>query len=260
MYARDALIDLTYAENAADGRLFEFNRGEKSSGVTSPGWMLLLAAVFKLAPAWYVPAIAKAFNLLAWYALAFVVWLTARRVLGADGWAFLAALTAGLLPGSAYNATIGMESGLFALVVMLFLYLAARWKWLYAGPTPGAWRDVAVGVTLGAAAWLRPEGFVVGAVALAYAAAMLRRDGLGVARIAARLAASTAVFAAVAGSMLLFHVWMTGDLIASPSIVASSAAETACSRNCWAIRTVPAPSFSIRKPSSRGMVSRESTF
>ena len=228
MYAGDALIHLAYAENAAAGRLFEFNPGEKSSGVTSPGFMLLLAAFFKIASAYYVPALVKALNLLAWYALAFVVWLTARRVLGSDGWAFLAAVTAGLLPGSAYNATIGMESGLFALAVMLFLYLAARWKWLFGDRPREAWQGVAIGVTLGVAAWLRPEGFVVGAIALAYATAMLRRDGLGVARIAARLAASVAVFAAVAGSMLLFHVWMTGDLImtSGASRVALSAARS----------------------------------
>ena len=218
MYAGDALIHLAYAENAAAGRWFEFNPGEKSSGVTSPGWMLLLAGCFKLAPAWYVPALVKALNLLAWYALALVVWLTARRVLGSDGWALLAALTAGLLPGSAYNATIGMENGVFALVVMLFLHLAARWQWLYGDRLQARWRGVALGAALGAAAWLRPEGFVVGAVALAYAAAVLRRDGLGTAGIAARLAAPCAVFAALAGSMLLFHLWMTGDLLMTSGV------------------------------------------
>ena len=213
MYAGDALIHLTYAENAAAGHWFEFNRGEKSSGVTSPGWMLLLAACFRLAPAWYVPAMVKALNLLAWYALAFVVWLTARRVLGSDGWAFLAALTAGLLPGSAYNATIGMENGLFALVVMSFLCLAARWQWPRGDRAAESRQGVALGAVLGVAAWLRPEGFVVGAIALAYAAAVLRRDGLGATGIAARLAAPSAVFAVLAGSMLLFHLHMTGDLI-----------------------------------------------
>ena len=218
MYAGDALIHLTYAENAAKGHLFEFNLGEKSSGVTSPGYMLLLAALFKLAPAYFIPVMVKALNLAAWYALVLMVYLTARRVLGSNDWAFLAALTAGLLPGSAYNATIGMENGLFALAVMLFLYLAARWKWLYGNHHHGSWRGVAVGVTLGAAAWLRPEGLVVGAIALGYAATMLRRDGLGIKPIGARLAWPFASFAALAGAMLSFHMWMTGDLVMTSGV------------------------------------------
>ena len=118
MYAGDAEIHLVYAENAARGDFFEFNRGEKASGVTSTGYMLLLGAVFRLAPDSFVPVVVKSLDLLSWYALVALVYLTARRILGDDVWAYLAALAAGLLPGSAYNSTIGMENGMFGALVL----------------------------------------------------------------------------------------------------------------------------------------------
>ena len=44
-YAGDAQVHLIYGENAAHGRFFEFNQGEPSAGVTSPGFMLLRRGV-----------------------------------------------------------------------------------------------------------------------------------------------------------------------------------------------------------------------
>ena len=55
MYAGDAMIHLVYAENAAAGRFFEFNPGEKSAGVTSPGYMLLVTGLFRLTAPEAVP-------------------------------------------------------------------------------------------------------------------------------------------------------------------------------------------------------------
>ena len=46
MYAGDAEIHLVYGENASKGCFFCFNPGEPSSGVTSPGWMLIIAMMF----------------------------------------------------------------------------------------------------------------------------------------------------------------------------------------------------------------------
>ncbi len=213
MYAGDAEIHLVYAENAAAGDLFEFNRGEKSSGVTSTGYMLVLAAFFKLAPDSLVPAIVKATNLLGWYALAGLVYLVARRVLDSAEWAFLAALAAGLLPGSAYNSTIGMENGLFGAAVMLFMYLVARWDWLTGDGHVDLRRGLAIGVVLGLAAWLRPEGVAVGGIALGYAAVVLWRDKLAITTVVSRLVVPSAAFAALVALMTLFHLWATGDLL-----------------------------------------------
>ena len=73
VYAGDAVIHLIYAENAARGHFYEFNLGEVTAGVTSTGYMLLLAGLFRLLPAPLVPIAAKLLGALAWFAsLAFV--------------------------------------------------------------------------------------------------------------------------------------------------------------------------------------------
>jgi hypothetical protein len=66
-YAGDSQVHLIYGQNAAEGAFFEFNLGEKSAGVTSPGYMLLIAGFFKVAPDVWVPAMIKATNLFFWY-------------------------------------------------------------------------------------------------------------------------------------------------------------------------------------------------
>jgi hypothetical protein len=218
MYAGDAEIHLVYAENAAAGDFFKFNRDEKSSGVTSTGYMLILAAFFSLAPDSLVPVIVKATNLLAWYALAALVYLAARRILDSSVWAYLAALAAGLIPGSAYNSTIGMENGMFGALVMLFFYLAVRWDWMTADGRQDRRKDLALWVVLGLAAWLRPEGVALGGIVFAYAALVLWRDGSRIAGVVSRLVAPSAAFAALVAAMTLFHLWATGDLLPSSGL------------------------------------------
>src|SRR4029078_2904336 len=67
MFAGDSEIHLVYGENAAQGHYFEFNPGEKSPGVTSPGYMMFLAMLFKTFPIQWVPLAMKGANLLGWY-------------------------------------------------------------------------------------------------------------------------------------------------------------------------------------------------
>ena len=69
MYAGDAEIHVVYGESASNGHFFEFNPGEKSSGVTSIGYMMVVSALFKLFPSFYVPLVLKLINVAAWYAL-----------------------------------------------------------------------------------------------------------------------------------------------------------------------------------------------
>ena len=45
-FAGDAEVHMFFMESAAAGRFFEFNPGETVSGETSPGYMLLGAALF----------------------------------------------------------------------------------------------------------------------------------------------------------------------------------------------------------------------
>jgi hypothetical protein len=218
MYAGDAEIHLVYAENAANGDFFEFNRGEKSSGVTSPGYMMMLAALFKLAPATLVPAIVKSLNLLWWYGLVLLVFLIARRLIPTPPWAYLAALVAGLLPGSAYNSTIGMENGLFGLLVMLVIYLMVRWRWLSPDVPVRPHRELLLGALLGLAALLRPEGLVFASISLAYRSAALRSSIFSFNAVVARLVLPSIPFLLLTAGLVLFHMSETGDILPSSGL------------------------------------------
>jgi hypothetical protein len=213
MFAGDAEIHLVFGENAAKGHFFEFNPGEKVSGETSPGYMLLVAAFFKLAPAALVPAIMKGLGFLSWYGLLVLVFLTAARLLPHRAWAYVATLVAGLLPGSAFNATYGMENGLFAFVIFLFIYLVIRWRWLSPGQRVGHRQELLLGTLLGMASWLRPEGLVVAFLALTFRALLFGRVLGSVNAIFMRLLLPSIAFLFLAAGLVLFHTVQTGDLL-----------------------------------------------
>ncbi len=97
MFAGDAEIHLAYAERAAQGHFFEFNPGEPSPGVTSPGYMLLLSLFFLVLPAWSVALAAKIFDFVIWYAFIAVLYLLFQQVLRDRRWALGATLIAGIL-------------------------------------------------------------------------------------------------------------------------------------------------------------------
>jgi hypothetical protein len=217
MYAGDAAIHLVYGENAAHGRFFEFNPGEKSPGVTAPGYMLLLALFFRVFPDTWVPAVVKGFNILCWYALIGLVFLLASRVFGREPWAWATAVVAGLLPGSVYNSTIGMESGIFALLVVLWIYLADCLGWFAPASSSttaaGAGSELALGALLGLTCWLRPEGFVIAAIALAYRAIFAARLRICWRSAAVRSGLFAMSFMVVAGAVVAFHVYQTGYVL-----------------------------------------------
>ena len=217
MFAGDAEIHLVYGANAAHGAFFEFNPGETSPGVTSPGFMLLVAALFRVLPAAVVPMAMKVLCLLAWYGLSVVVFLLARRFGLRGGWDWAACGVAGLIPGSAYNATIGMESGIFALAACAWLYAALRTGWFDPGSeTPSGrtwWNDALLGGAMGVATWLRPEAVVIGGLATAYRAFHFNQTGTPWRRSAARTFAFLTPFALVTGLAVAFHYAYTGYLI-----------------------------------------------
>ena len=77
-FAGDSQVHLVYGENASEGRFFEFNLDEKSAGVSSPGYMVFLASLFKVFPDTWVPAVMKGANILFWYGLVVLVFLLAK--------------------------------------------------------------------------------------------------------------------------------------------------------------------------------------
>lgn len=214
-YAGDSQVHLIYGENAAEGRFFEFNRGESSAGVTSPGFMLLIAGLFKAGPDSVVPVLVKTANLLAWYGLVLVFFLLARRLLGSGMWALLATLAVGLMPGSVYNSTIGMENGIFGVLVIGWLYYAVRTGWFEPGDggADKVLRELGSGGLLGLACWIRPEGYIVAGVALSYRAVLWLKSGRTMREVIALSAVSVVPLAVLAGSLAYFHYSQTGYLL-----------------------------------------------
>jgi hypothetical protein len=172
-FAGDAQIHLVFAENAARGEPFTFNPGERVAGETSPGYMMLGALLYRLLPAAAVPVALKALGIASFYLFVWLVYRAAQDALGQRRWALAAALAVALMPGTAYNATVGMENGLFAALVWLWLDLARRWAWLE-GRETGAPRTLALAVLLAIACWTRPEGVIVALAAFAYRLAQAR--------------------------------------------------------------------------------------
>ena len=212
-FAGDAEVHLVFAESAARGRFFEFNPGERVSGETSPGYMMLGAALFRTMPAAWVPVALKIVDLAAWYALCWLVYAVATRLLDGGGptsdriWPAIAAVAAAAMPGSVYNANVGMENGLFAAMIWWWILLATRWRWFdtRGGSVP---RELAGASILGIACWLRPEGAVVAALAHAF---RLRR-----ARPPLRVwLPSLLVTGAIGAGCLAFQYAFTGDLVAT---------------------------------------------
>jgi len=219
MFAGDAVIHLAYGETAAHGRFFEFNPGETSSGETSPGYMLILAALFRLFPPGLIPYAVKILDVSAWLALSFVVWRLAGELIPDRYLAHAAGLVAAALPGSVYNSTVGMENGLFALLVYLAVLAHARLQ--------ASHREGAVALLLSAAIWLRPEGVIVAAVW--YALVGTRSSWKGLALCLASAAALAAFHHGWTGEwvpasgrsriwLASLHSWQIGPLHVDPKV------------------------------------------
>jgi hypothetical protein len=212
-FAGDAEVHLVFAENASHGRFFEFNPGERVSGETSPGYMLLGALLFRMFPARIVPVALKLLGISAWYLLCWVAYRVAARTLkpsgmDADMWPAAAAIAAALHPGSVYNATVGMENGLFALVVWLWLDRAREWEWLEARAAVPIAREVMLSVLLGLSFWIRPEGLLVALSALAFRSLFLRTPLV-------RSLFALAITMVFVVASLLFQYAYTGDIVAT---------------------------------------------
>jgi hypothetical protein len=210
-FAGDAQVHLVFMESAAQGRFFEFNRGEVVSGETSPGYMMVGALLHRALPAKAVPVALKVIGLLSWYAVCWLVWRVARQTFveddqpdGASAWAAVAALVAATLGGSVYNANVGMENGLFAAITWAWLGLAVRWRWFEAANL-SLRRELAMAALLGVACWLRPEAFAIAAVAWAVRAHRLRGPKIWLAGLFATMAFGALGFA--------FELARTGDLV-----------------------------------------------
>lgn len=209
MFAGDAVIHLSYAEHAAHGRFFEFNPGDVSPGVTSPGYMLLIAVLFRIFSPYLIPLVVKLLNLAAWYLLVFLVWRIGRRLLTSGTLAALVAIVAGMMPGSVYNATTGMENGLFAVFVFAPIVLTLERSGCIPRRLP-----MFEGLLWGCAVWLRPEGALAAALWYVVRWEALRGQGAG-GEGKRDWWRSVVTFTILAGAVALFQLAETGTIIPS---------------------------------------------
>ncbi len=200
-FAGDTVIHFIFAENAASGDLFQFNRGEASGGETSPGYMLLIAALLLSLGAAGAAISVKLLAIASWFASLALVWLLARRLFDA-GTALLATAIAASFPGSGQNALLGMENVHFATAILLWLLVALAIGW-FGERSLGLAPSVLLGLGAGATTWIRPESipFFVIAGSLRLARSHLaRRD----------VAAFALGFAAPTIALILLHLAFAG--------------------------------------------------
>ncbi|HKE01201.1 MAG TPA: hypothetical protein VKE69_09340 [Planctomycetota bacterium] len=175
----DGFIYLQYARRLAEGHPFSYSPGAPpSTGVTSWAHTLLLA------PAWWVglrdaSACIWSLGLGAAYlaaSLVLVARLARALVPSRPGWAAFFALLLVAGDGHAlWSAFSGMDTWLFAVGMLVVLALVAA-----RGPAPGvAWIAAAL------LAWIRPEGTVLGALALVALAVAAGPRAPGVVRVGA---------------------------------------------------------------------------
>lgn len=191
----DAWISLRYAEHLVEGHGLRYNPGdERVEGFSSPLHVLLLAGLLAArVPAQQASQLSSILPAVALVALA-AAW-GARRLGG--GWGLVAGLALALNPAVGMWARGGLETTLFALLVLAALAAA------------GEGRDRALAVVLGLLLWTRPEAplYVVAA-----AGWLVVRDGgtPGAWRRALRVAGGAA---AIYAPWLLFRIAYFQDVL-----------------------------------------------
>ena len=208
-YAGDAQIHLVFGENAARGAFYQFNPGEVSSGVTSSGYMLWLALLFRVCPPEVVPVAAKLSGILAYWAASGMLFGLARELLRSPGWAAAIALTCAGMPGSTFNSSVGMETSFFLALLVGWLWWAVRHDW-FSGENVGLGSELGLGILLGLGFWLRPEAALVGACAFGLRSIEALRKG-SLARVAPGALLSATAALTVALGALAFHHEFTGE-------------------------------------------------
>ncbi|MEM6675667.1 MAG: hypothetical protein AAF726_22640 [Planctomycetota bacterium] len=187
--ADDAFITLRYLRNLLEGEGLVFNPGERVEGYTNFGWLLALAP-FGAAGADLVLA-ARVLGVVCGAGVLFVVAGGARRMSGDSSFAApVAVLLVVASAPSACWAGAGMETTCFALLAVSVA-------------TTTGWR---AGLFAGLAAVTRPEGLLLGAIAIGFTAfGAPRRE-----RWRAALA-SALPFVLLVGAHLAFRVTYYGE-------------------------------------------------
>jgi arabinofuranosyltransferase len=161
----DAFITYRYGQNLADGAGLVFNPGERLLGSTSPGQMLLSAAVFALAGPERTPSVMSAIGCLAWSAEAIALFLLIAPALGRGAAAAIAAAV--LLGATGAAAWVPLETHLTAAATLFAFASAARKRWHAALACAAL------------ASWLRPDALVAALLLVGLCAWERRGRALG---------------------------------------------------------------------------------
>lgn len=177
----DAFITFRYSRNLAEGRGPYYNPGEHVEGYTNFLQMLQTAAVIKIAGPDAAPGIVRMLGVLFSAGCVLLAFFLFRGVFGGVRGApesavltgsFLAAAAVAISPSFAVNATSALETGMFAFLLTLGVFLGLR------ETDDGRWRGA--GIAFALALLTRPEGSLLFAVwwcaSAAARSAVLRRE------------------------------------------------------------------------------------
>lgn len=163
--AEDAFITFRYATNLADGFGPVFNIGEQVEGYTNFLLVVILAGLRTVFDADVVVA-ARGIGLMCTVGCVFAAYLLARRLLGrAEFGVLAAALTATAGSLAAYGPS-GLETSLFALLLLGALLAVCAERWVIAG------------LLVALATMTRPEGLVVAGVIVVWLGVLAARRSL----------------------------------------------------------------------------------
>ncbi len=161
--AEDAFISLRYSAQLVEGNGLVFNVGERVEGYSNFLWVVLVAGPHALFDTDIVTT-ARVLGVLCTLACVLVGYVLARRLTGSAGAGVLAAVVIAAASSLAAYGPSGLETPLFALLVLLVLLAVhARWSFL-------------AGLLVALATMTRPDGVVVGVVVGVWLLARAGRD------------------------------------------------------------------------------------
>ena len=206
----DTYISFRYAEHLADGYGLAFNPGERLEAYSNFLWVLICAALYRMGMS--LPVAAPYIGIILGLCGLFVLWLLCRRRVSHPGQLVLPLLIYATAAPSLLYLVSGMESALFGLLLIVFLYYVDRF---YERPSTTASIRVATASLL--LALTRPEGVVVLPVAFLFMAWDSRRTGTGAGSVRPALV-SIAIFAIAYGAYTVWRVGYFGEWLPTPFI------------------------------------------
>ena len=144
----DAFISYRYVENFLQGHGLVYNIGERIEGFTNFGWVVLLIALGGFGLDYIM--LSQLIGFLCGVSVIVVTYLLALRIINdrSQWFAVVAAYLVGTTLSLAYWAPAGLETGSFAFLTLLSLYLFVKRSWM-------------LPAILALAVWSRPEGALI---------------------------------------------------------------------------------------------------